>query len=420
MSASRLGIIDVRCAIYTRKSHTEGLEQSFNSLDAQRLACSHYIASQASEGWSEHEGRYDDAGVSGGTLARPALQRLLGDVASGSIDTVVVYKIDRLSRSLRDFVRLVEVFERHRVTFVSITQQFSTTSSMGRLTLNVLLSFAQFEREITSERTRDKFALLREKGIWTTGVRPYGYRLQDRLLVVHEAEAAVVRRVHDLYLTFRSAIPIAAVLNRDGLKTHHGQPFNETFVRRILQNRLYCGERAYRGKPYPGIHKHLISERIWARTEAIKDASPARRGVRRPPLVGLLEGLLYGRTQPLVHVGSRTKGKLYRYYEPQVRRERPVAGPVERFRAHELEQSVLAALDPERRLHSDASPPAASREFVRSLVNRIDIGAETTIRLKTGNIVCTFVMGRTDTIEVAKRERRKGRFSSPFVAEVEG
>lgn len=410
----------MRCAIYTRKSHTEGLEQPFNSLDAQRLACAHYIASQASEGWSELEGRYDDGGFSGGTLARPALRRLLGDLETGSIDTVVVYKIDRLSRSLRDFVRLVEIFEQHRVTFVSITQQFSTTSSMGRLTLNVLLSFAQFEREITSERTRDKFAALRERGVWTTGVRPYGYRLKDRLLVVDEAEAAVVRRVHDLYSTFRSAIPIADILNRDGLKTHRGQPFNETFVRRVLQNRLYCGERAYRGKPYPGIHKRLISERIWARTEAIKDASPARRGIRRPPLVGLLVGLLYGRKRPLLHVGGRSKGKLYRYYEPEGRCERPNGQRVERFRAHELEQSVLAALDPECRLRSELLSPAAAREFTRSLVDRIDIGAEMTILLKTGNVIRAPVMGRTDTIEIEKRERRRsGRFSSPFLAEIE-
>ena len=410
----------MRCAIYTRKSHTEGLEQPFNSLDAQRLACSHYVASQASEGWTELETRYDDGGFSGGTLTRPGLQRLLTDIEAGTIDTVVVYKIDRLSRSLRDFVRLVEVFEHRGVTFVSITQQFSTTSSMGRLTLNVLLSFAQFEREITSERTRDKFAALREQGFWTTGFRPYGYRLQSRLLVIHEPEAAVVRRVHDLYCRFRSAIPIADVLNKDGLKTHRGTPFNESFVRRILQSRLYCGERAYLGTRYPGIHKRLISDRIWARTEAIKDASPVRRGVRRPRLIGVLVGLLHARIGPLVHVGGRCKGKLYRYYEPEGRWQPQGNERVERFRAHELEKSVLEALDPDCRLRSEIISASAARAFIQSLVHRIDLGDAMTITLKSGSVISAPVLGRTDTIEIAKRERNgRGRFWSPFQAEPE-
>ena len=238
--------------------------------------------------------------------------------------------------------------------------------------------------------------------------------------MMDEPEAAVVRRVHDLYSRLRSAIPIADILNRDGLKTHRGQPFNETFIRRILQNRLYCGDRVYLGKLYTGIHKRLISERTWATTEAIKDASPARRGVRRPPLVGLLAGLLYGRQRPLVHVGSRTKGKLYRYYEPEGRCQRPRDERVERFRAHELEQSVLSALDPECRLRSQFLSPAAAREFVRSLIDRIDIGTDMTIVLKTSNVISAPVMGRTDTIDIDKRERgRNGRYSSPFLAEIE-
>ena len=281
----------MRCAIYTRKSHTEGLEQPFNSLDAQRLACSHYIASQASEGWKELETRYDDGGYSGGTLTRPGLERMLDDVDAALIDIVVVYKIDRLSRSLRDFVRLVELFEQRGVTFVSITQQFSTTSSMGRLTLNVLLSFAQFEREITAERTRDKLAMLRDKGNWTTGFRPYGYQLDGRLLVVDDVEAAVIRRVHDLYAKFRSAIPIAGVINNDGLKNHRGRPFNQTFIRRILQNRLYCGERAYLGKAYPGIHRPIISERVWDQDRGHKGCQSGQARHSPPPAGWALERL---------------------------------------------------------------------------------------------------------------------------------
>ncbi|MGI4765113.1 MAG: recombinase family protein, partial [Janthinobacterium lividum] len=311
--------------MYTRKSHSEGLEQPFNSLDAQRSACSHFIASQLSEGWHELEGCFDDGGFSGGSLERPALARLMEYVESGAVDTVVVYKIDRLSRSLRDFVRLMEVFERRAVTFVSVTQQFSTTTSMGRLTLNVLLSFAQFEREITSERTRDKFSALRERGAWTTGFRPYGYQLVDRQLVVDAAEAAVVQRVYALYARLRSAIPIAGLLNANGLRTHRGTPFNYSFVRRILENRLYRGERAYLGQPYPGTHRAIISERVWARTEAVKDSSVARRGQRQSPLVGILTGLVHIRGQPLLNIGSRTKGRLYRYYEP-AGRPRPTNG----------------------------------------------------------------------------------------------
>ena len=408
----------MRCAIYTRKSHTEGLEQPFNSLDAQRAACSHYVASQASEGWRELDRRYDDGGFSGGSLDRPAMAHLLEHVEAGAIDVVVVYKIDRLSRSLRDFVRLLEAFESRGVTFVSVTQQFSTTSSMGRLTLNVLLSFAQFEREITSERTRDKFAALRERGVWTAGSRPYGYQLAERRLVVDAAEAAVVRRVHALYARLRSAIPIAGLLNAEGLRTHRGTPFNQSFIRRILQNRLYRGERAYLGQPYPGAHRPIISEGVWIKTESVKDASPARRGVRRAPLVGLLTGLVHSRGQMLLHVGSRTRGKVYRYYE-LAGRPRPAEGErVERFRAIELERGVLALLDPEGRLRSGAMTLSAAQDFVRSLVDRIDIGMDMVILLKTGRSLRVPVLGRTDTLDLGRRGQN-GRFWTPFKAEPE-
>jgi site-specific DNA recombinase len=206
----------LRCAVYTRKSSEEGLEQEFNSLHAQREAGLAYIASQKSEGWIALPDHYDDGGISGGTLERPALKRLLLDIGAGLIDVVVVYKIDRLSRSLTDFAKLVEVFERHNVTFVSVTQQFNTTTSMGRLTLNILLSFAQFEREVIGERIRDKFAASRKKGMWMGGWPPLGYEVQDRRLVVVEREAAIVRRIFDRFAKTGSALTVARELNVAG------------------------------------------------------------------------------------------------------------------------------------------------------------------------------------------------------------
>ncbi len=200
----------LRCAVYTRKSSEEGLEQAFNSLDAQREACEAYVLSQRAEGWLLVPDRYDDGGVSGGTLERPALRRLLADIEAGRVDVVVVYKIDRLSRALMDFARLVEVFDRHQVTFVSVTQAFNTTTSMGRLTLNVLLSFAQFEREVIGERIRDKFAASRRKGMWMGGTVPFGYVVRDRKLVIHEEQAATVRTIFERFAKVGSATTLAA------------------------------------------------------------------------------------------------------------------------------------------------------------------------------------------------------------------
>ena len=208
-----------RCAIYTRKSSEEGLEQEFNSLDAQREACEAYIASQRHEGWIPVPDHYDDGGISGGTLQRPALQRLLADIEAGRVDVIVVYKVDRLSRSLMDFAKLVEVFERHGVSFVSVTQQFNTTTSMGRLTLNILLSFAQFEREVIGERIRDKFAASRKKGMWMGGHPPLGYDIENRKLVVNETEAALVRHIFERFIRIGSATKLVKELNAEGYRT---------------------------------------------------------------------------------------------------------------------------------------------------------------------------------------------------------
>jgi DNA invertase Pin-like site-specific DNA recombinase len=238
----------LRCAVYTRKSSEEGLEQEFNSLHAQREAGLAYIASQKSEGWIACPDHYDDGGISGGTLERPALKRLLCDIEAGLIDVVVVYKIDRLSRSLTVFARLVDVFERHNVTFVSVTQQFNTTTSMGRLTLNILLSFAQFEREVIGERIRDKFAASRKKGMWMGGWPPLGYEVQDRRLVVVEREAALVRRIFDRFAKTGSALAVARELNAAGEVTkcrqcangtRGGKPWTKGAVYKVLANRIY-------------------------------------------------------------------------------------------------------------------------------------------------------------------------------------
>jgi site-specific DNA recombinase len=247
----------LRCAIYTRKSSEEGLEQDFNSLHAQREACEAYIASQRHEGWKGLPVPYDDGGFSGGSMERPALKTLLADIASGRIDVVVVYKVDRLTRSLTDFARIVEVFDRQGVSFVSVTQQFNTTSSMGRLTLNVLLSFAQFEREVTGERIRDKIAASKKKGMWMGGWVPIGYDRKDRSLVVNEAEAETVRTIFRLYLKRKNVRAVQAELERQQLITKRyvattgpamgGLPFRRGHIYHILSNPLYVGEIGHKG-----------------------------------------------------------------------------------------------------------------------------------------------------------------------------
>src|SRR5918997_2439713 len=242
----------LRCAVYTRKSSEEGLEQEFNSLQAQREACEAYVASQRPEGWVLVPDRYDDGGVSGGTLERPALRRLLADIERGLVDVVVVYKTDRLSRSLMDFARLVDLFEAHQVTFVSVTQAFSTTTSMGRLTLNVLLSFAQFEREVIGERIRDKVAASKARGMWMGGKVPLGYDVRDRKLVVNEAEAARVRRVFEMFAETGSGVGTVRRLRDEGLASKSGKPLDKGDVYKLLDNRTYAGEVAHKGQVYPG------------------------------------------------------------------------------------------------------------------------------------------------------------------------
>src|SRR5258705_7420988 len=272
-----------RCAIYTRKSSEKGLEQEFNSLATQREACEAYIRSQQHEGWLLARNRYDDGGFSGGNLERPAAQRLLTDIRAGRIDIVVVYKVDRLTRSLADFARLIELFDAQGVSFVSVTQQFNTTSSMGRLTLNVLLSFAQFEREVTGERIRDKIAASKKKGMWMGGNVPLGYDANGRALVINPAEAETVRRIFALYRELGCVRRVKEEADRLGLETKCSRPTNatqrggKTFSRghlyTLLANPIYIGEIAHKGQLYPGQHAALIDAQTWTAVRNRFDAN---------------------------------------------------------------------------------------------------------------------------------------------------
>ena len=336
-----------RCAIYTRKSSEEGLEQEFNSLDAQREACEAYIASQKSEGWVELADRYDDGGFSGGTLERSALRRLLADIEDGRIDVVVVYKIDRLSRSLMDFAKLVEVFDRGRVTFVSVTQSFNTTTSMGRLTLNILLSFAQFEREVIGERIRDKIAASRKRGMWMGGFVPLGYEVRDRKLVINEAEAATVRMIFERFVEVGSATALARTLAAEGVRTRRGRLVDKGFLYKLLNNRVYIGDAVHKGTAYPGEHEAIITRALWDKVHGILRESPrVRAGRTRAATPALLKGLIFGPTGcAMTPTHTRRGDKLYRYYVSQsVLKRGADACPVGRVPAAEIEGAVVDQL----------------------------------------------------------------------------
>jgi site-specific DNA recombinase len=315
-----------RCAIYTRKSSEEGLEQAFNSLDAQREACAAFILSQKHEGWAVLPALYDDGGFSGGTMERPALKRLIADIEAGQIDVVVVYKVDRLTRALSDFAKLVDVFGRRGVSFVSITQQFNTTTSMGRLTLNVLLSFAQFEREVTGERIRDKVAASKKKGMWMGGMPPMGYDVKNRKLVVNDAEASIVVDIYRRYLALKSVHALRDALADAGITSkrrmrpdgaeYGGQKLSRGALYLILQNRLYRGEIFHKGNSYPGEQPAIVDKPLWDDVQAVLAANRVERanGARgRHP--SLLTGMVFDETgERLTPTHAVKKGTRYRYY----------------------------------------------------------------------------------------------------------
>ena len=337
-----------RCAIYTRKSSEEGLEQAFNSLHAQRDACDAYIRSQRHEGWVALATPYDDGGLSGGTLERPALQQLLADIRAGRVDLVVVYKVDRLTRSLADFAKIVDVLDAHGASFVSVTQSFNTTTSMGRLTLNVLLSFAQFEREVTGERIRDKFAASRRKGMWMGGTVPLGYRVEDRKLVVDEPEAERVRHILRRYLALGSVLALREELKGEGIPSKAGQPLSRGALFHLLQNRLYGGEVVHKGQVHPGQHDAIVDEELWQAVQGRlatnrTDRSPGRRSRNPALLLGLAHDAAGDRLTP-THAVRR--GVRYRYYVSHrlVAGGRRGAPDGRRVPAADLERLVVDAL----------------------------------------------------------------------------
>src|ERR1700680_598503 len=315
-----------RCAIYTRKSSEEGLEQDFNSLHAQRESCDAYIKSQRHEGWTPLPALYDDGGYSGGSTERPALKRLLADIQSHLIDVVVVYKVDLLTRSLADFAKIVEIFDAAGVSFVSVTQQFNTTTSMGRLTLNVLLSFAQFEREVTGERIRDKIAAAKQKGMWRGGWVPIGYDRKDRTLSINETEAVTVRTIFDLFLKLKNVQRVQTELMRLKLTTKPyatprgravgGLSFARGHLYKILSNPLYIGEIEHRGARYPGQHPPLIDGGTWDAVQAQLAANHHENRARtNAKSRSLLAGLIYDDAgNRLVSSHATKNGKRYRYY----------------------------------------------------------------------------------------------------------
>jgi site-specific DNA recombinase len=337
----------LHCAVYTRKSTEEGLDMQFSSLDAQREACEAYIASQKAEGWVLVPDRYDDGGCSGGTLERPALQRLMADIEAHQIDIVIVYKIDRLSRSLMDFAKLVEVFDRNSVTFVSVTQAFNTTTSMGRLTLNILLSFAQFEREVIGERIRDKFAASRKKGIWMGGWAPLGYDIRDRKLVVNATEAASVRAIFQRFVRAGSMTKLIPILAKEGVKTKSGKPIDKGYLYRLINNRVYIGEAVHKGSAYPGEHEAIIDRELWDRVHAILRESPRKRAAAtRARTPALLKGIIFGRTgAAMTPTHTRRNGRLYRYYvSTDVLKRDAASCTLRRVPAAEIENAVIDQL----------------------------------------------------------------------------
>ena len=348
-----------RCAVYCRVSTDERLDQEFNSIDAQKEAGQAYIASQRAEGWIPVTDDYDDPGFSGGNTDRPALKRLLADIERGLIDIVVVYKIDRLTRSLADFAKMVELFDQRDVSFSAVTQQINSATSMGRLMLNVLLSFAQFEREVTGERIRDKIAAAKRKGMWMGGVPSIGYDVVNRQLVINEAEAAVVRRIFEEMLTIGSPTQIAANLTAEGIttkawttqegQTRSGTRIDKKYLHKLLRNRIYLGELSHKGNWYPGAHPPIIDQVLWDKVAAVLAKDGHARSVEtkiRSRTDALLRGLLYTPSgERMYPTYSNKRGHKYHYYVSKSESRFGAPGKsYERLPAPEIEAAVVAQI----------------------------------------------------------------------------
>jgi DNA invertase Pin-like site-specific DNA recombinase len=395
----------LRCAIYTRKSTEHGLEQEFNSLDAQREACEAYIKSQAFQGWKALPQQYNDPAFSGGNLDRPALKRLLADIEAGKIDVIVVYKIDRLTRSLADFAKLVEAFDSKSVSFVAVTQQFNTTTSMGRLTLNVLLSFAQFERELSAERVRDKVAASRRKGKWTGGTVPLGYTAKDKKLVIDKAEAETVRTIFRLYLELGSFSKLVDALDRRKIVTKRrntkvpkyngGIPFTYGPLAYFLKNRIYLGETHYSGKWFKGEHEAILDRAAFDQVQDLLKSNTVKRKVKFSESGAILQGRLFddkgNRMSPSF---SSKNGVRYRFYVSTALRGRKAkAGSITRISAPEIEGLVEAALS--ERLE-------APRDEMLAQVERI------TVSEGRVHLVLNQPKGKRGSIEIPWTTKAKG------------
>ncbi len=363
-----------RCAIYTRKSTEHNLDLAFNSLDAQREACEAYIKSQAHEGWTLVPAPFDDGGLSGASLDRPALQTLLDQVRLKKIDIVVVYKVDRLTRSLADFAKLVELFDQHDVSFVSVTQSFNTTSSMGRLTLNVLLSFAQFEREVIGERVRDKIAASKRRGIWVGGPVPLGYRSVDKKLQVAPDEADLVRKIFKNYLGLGSLSALAASLNAENLKPKPRQLTNGRTLAaacyrvgplaHLLKNRFYIGEVVYRGEVHQGEHEPIVERDVFEAVQALLKEKAIERSTIRASSPSSLTGRIFDdRNNPMTPTHANKKGVRYRYYVSRalLQGQKAETGSVARVSAPDVESLIAGAI----RAACDTNHTASDRELIR-------------------------------------------------------
>ncbi len=404
----------IRCAIYTRKSTEEGLEQEFNSLDAQKEACAAYVTSQRHEGWALIPGDYDDGGFSGGTLERPALKRLLAEISAGRIDVIVVYKVDRLTRSLGDFSRIVDVLDEAPASFVSVTQAFNTTTSMGRLTLNVLLSFAQFEREVTGERIRDKIAQSKARGMWMGGVVPLGYRVEARKLLIDETEAETVRFIMRRYLELGSVSALHEDLCRQGIRGRARilsgelvppKEMSRGALSLLLTNRIYCGEITHKGKSYPGEHQGIVTPELFDQVHALLVANRNNHHVMTGVSnVSLLAGILWdahGRKMSPSH-SVKSSVRRYRYYCS--RTDGPAKDrPVWRVPAGDLEALVVgrvrALLLDEGQLLDSLGNQELDTESVHTLMFEARRLADRLVSLPAGELRQT-IIGMLSRVEL--------------------
>jgi DNA invertase Pin-like site-specific DNA recombinase len=413
-----------RCAIYTRKSTDEGLEQAFNSLDAQCEACAAFILSQAHEGWELVDEHYDDGGWSGGNMARPALQQLLADVAAGKVDVIIVYKVDRLTRSLADFARIVEALDKAGASFVSVTQAFNTTTSMGRLTLNVLLSFAQFEREVTSERIRDKIAASKRKGMWMGGPVPLGYRLDNRKLAIDEEEAETVRLIFGRYLEIRSVGALADELATAGIRTKirsykngrsvGGVSFTRGSLAQLLQNPIFIGKVRHQDELFEGQHSGIIDQSVWEQAQLLFATNRRERlqgnRVRSPSLLAGIITDAYGRA--MTPVFTTRAGRQHRYY---VTRLKPGEDRKSAWRvpAGDLERAVVSCVETSlsRRASELGCPleePMALAQCSVPEQRRVLLENDVRVQLKSSEIIVRMGNEVDNDIQVPANLARRG------------